>query len=551
MGALAWCDGAAMRVEVSDVSEHAVEQRAASPRSVGAKGAELSGGDGQMVGVPVGQSVAQLAAPLTGRAASLDASPAVAQLRARQASLATAPQVAQLRRRADVQQGGAPIQLARGRHGQNRQGLRSNKHQRRFQDQQQRGRARHEQRGSRPRGGRARRREAERERQRGAQREGGHHGGGGGGASSSLLPMLLLMLVLGGLVTPTLGAATGPRGGGRGGLGGQGGRGGDGPLALPGGDLGMSLALTNTTMPMTSLQTGLAPFDAPVDAGPIVEPNELPELDFGNLAMRGTMIDRGPQFDGGQRFGPDLSGLGQGREPASDGLLVNFLRDPNFDDTLIGGAWNRMTALENFDEGSWPHRLLGNLPHKIIKNFSRQEFAAIAKHYPWSWPVQVPRAMNSIYRPVESAVGRKWEGQQKGNAIRHINWIINADRFSGGNLDFVRELADAHEHGRQGSMFDEVSDRINNQIAMRESSRRAGTSASDIGEDLWSQGLLARNANFVVGAPSLEELQAIGGSWRQALAFLGNIEGGDPDFNEENREYLDWALRFAKPDASD
>lgn len=474
-----------------------------------------------------GRGVATPGSPLAVAQRLLDASPSVAQLRVAEGRLSASPRVGQLSQLQTgvVQCGGKGKGQYGGKHA-----LRSNKNQRRFEQSRRKHEGRRATRKSKPKRGRARRREAERREVR-REREEARTTGGGRGGSSSWLPTLLLLLVLGGMMLPGASAQE---------L--QPGRNQTGPLRLGNGtdftdftDFGgLSLGSTNTTG-VDLMQD----FQMPLfDIGNQQSGLNLTEVPFYMPRWPGVVVNRGPNLD----FIPNLDGLGRSeQDTGGDGFVSDFLTDPDFDESFVGSTWNQLTALENFGEGSWVNSLVGDTPHKILKNFSRQELAAIAKHYPKSWLFQAPRAMWSIYRPVERAVGANWDGQQKGNAIRHVNWIVNADRFSSGNEDFVLDLAKAHEVGRQGSMFDEVADLINNQIALRESKRSSGDSAETIGERLWSEGRLAKNANFVVGAPSKEELGEIAESWKLALEYLEQIEGGTPDFNEENLEFLKWA----------
>jgi len=175
------------------------------------------------------------------------------------------------------------------------------------------------------------------------------------------------------------------------------------------------------------------------------------------------------------------------------------------------------------------------------------------KYYPWAWPIATPIAMGlldkllpwtrgvvpAIYEPVQRAVDRAWDGQQKGNAVRHVSWMCYATRFFGEGDQFAMELGEAHEHGRPGSIDDQIADRINNAISLY-LAKATSADCADIANDAWGQGILARNANFVNGAPNLSELQEILASWETGLNFLDG-KNYTPLFNDDDREHLAWA----------
>ncbi len=256
----------------------------------------------------------------------------------------------------------------------------------------------------------------------------------------------------------------------------------------------------------------------------------------------------------------------------------------------IVGAAATVLGAAAYVQRSW----IDTLYKEITKNFSSQEAWAVASNYPFTFGLAIPWAMLTIYRPVRAAVGRKWVNPQKGNAVRHVTWMIGAQRFPnaepiaipgmlafarpleraasavvgfvlgmpsilgfGGSRDeFAMALGEAHEVGRPGDLYDELADRVNNAIALHLAAT-SSKSASDLAEEAWDSGILAKNAEFgdmappVGFTPVLPPLQ-IQEVYESLIAGINFLHGTQqrPLFTAENVAALRWMQSLVDPFAT-
>jgi len=329
-------------------------------------------------------------------------------------------------------------------------------------------------------------------------------------------------------------------------------------------------------------------------------------LPFGGIWRSGgtsgtSYLYTGQQYDGATglyNYGARMYNTGLARFYAADSAgqyaspYVYTGNDPAnlIDPTGTISRWalaSIATAIGAYAGRSW----IETLYREIVKNFSSQEVWAVASHYPLTFPLAIPWAMLTIYRPVRAAVGRAWVNPQKGNAVRHVTWMILAHRFPNaepieppGPLrhlsmlesvvrrpiglvlgipnplgfgstgeEFAIALGEAHEHGRPGDVYDEVADRINNAIALHLAATSADT-ASDLAEQAWNSGILAKNAEFEgltppVGAMPIltpTHLSEVYRSWIAGINFLRGT-AQRPQFTADNIATLRWAQRQADP----
>lgn len=225
-------------------------------------------------------------------------------------------------------------------------------------------------------------------------------------------------------------------------------------------------------------------------------------------------------------------------------LIEFYVRPDDFYKTDYGMFWTNITDLNNFNKEGWQ-----KYPRNILESFSRNELLVISEYFPVFAVEATVLAWGSIYYPVSAAVSAASAGgEQKMNAVRHVTWMCGAKRFLGRGDSFATDLGEAHEIGRPAgkggpgdeSILDEISDRINNAIALHltgEAWPWPFSSCKDIALEAWDRGILARNQFAPSGQPESMKQGYITTSWKAGINFLKGTAYA-AKFSESNKEEL-------------